>query len=463
MNETTEQKDEAIVEEKTTKAETVTSAGQRTDAETTIRSQTEETRVVSTPRRTAVVAIVAIVAVAATALVLWWLRSPESGAGRPVPAPRTVTLDEPRDGGGAGGGTPAEGTLTLTPEIAARAGIRVETVGEQLATEGGGEAATGVVQPNAYRTTPVVSLVGGIVRRVNGELGENVGRGQPLVVITSDDLATAQSAYLTALAELDERRRAYTRTARLVEIGAASREEFEQATTRLRSSESEVARVRQRLLLLGLTPQRVDALRSSSQISSEVTLPSPIAGTVVSRSVNPGEVIEANREILRVADLSSVWVVGQVYERDLARVRVGSGASITTTAYPGRVFRGRISYIDPSLDQTTRTAQARIELANPGRTLRIGMFVQIAFGALGDGESTQPVVPVAAVQNMLNQQVVFVATNDPNVFVMRPVRLGAETNGRVPVLEGLRVGERIVTEGSFLLRAEWLKQHGSGS
>ena len=188
-------------------------------------------------------------------------------------------------------------------------------------------------------------------------------------------------------------------------------------------------------------------------------VPSPASGTVTSRSANPGEVIEANKELLRVTDLSSVWVVGQVYEKDLARVHVGSGASVTSDAYPGRIFRGRVSYVDPRVDPATRTAQVRIELANPGQVLKIGMFVNIAFATIGGAENTLPVVPVSAVQNINNQQMVFVGTSDPNVFVLRPVRLGPESNGFYPVLEGLTVGERIVTEGSFLLRAEWLKSH----
>jgi cobalt-zinc-cadmium efflux system membrane fusion protein len=319
--------------------------------------------------------------------------------------------------------------------------------------------ATGVIQANAYRTTPVVSLVGGIVRHVDVELGKEVKRGQTIAVVFSEELATAQSRYLTALAQLEEHHKHHRREAQLVEIGAASREEFEQATTQLRTAESEVAAQRQKLLLLGLTPQRIDQLSTSSQISSEVNLPAPASGTVVSRSANPGEVIAANKEIARVADLSSVWVIGQVYEKDLGRVRVGNGATITNDAYPGRVFRGRIAYVDPSLDQATRTAQVRIELANPGQALKIGMYVNVAFAAMAGAPLTTPVVPKDAVQNINNQPVVFVATKDPNAFVLRPVRLGPESNGRYPVLEGLSIGERIVTEGSFLLRAEWVKMN----
>jgi RND family efflux transporter MFP subunit len=206
---------------------------------------------------------------------------------------------------------------------------------------------------------------------------------------------------------------------------------------------------------------RIDALKTTSQISSEVSVTSPSSGTITSRTANPGEVIEANKELMRVTDLSTVWVVGQVYEKDLATVRVGSGANVTSDAYPGQVFRGRVTYVDPKIDSATRTAQVRIELANPRQMFKIGMYVNVAFGALGTAEKTVAVVPKAAVQTINNQQVVFVATDKSNEFIMRPVRVGAETKGSYPVLDGLSAGERVVTDGSFLLRAEWLKQHAS--
>ncbi|MEP6819758.1 MAG: efflux RND transporter periplasmic adaptor subunit [bacterium] len=410
-------------------------------------------------RTVVLIAVVALVAIAAIAGLLLWNRN-KTGAGRPVPAPRTIAGDQ---------STPAtqsastESTVTLSPQAAQNAGIKVEAVGEQLVANGTGSGtgalATGTVQANTYRSTPVVSLVGGIVRRVNAELGQNVRQGQTMAVVFSDELAMAQSKYLSAIADLEEHHKHHSRTMKLVEIGAASREEVEQATTKLLAAEAEVASQRQRLLLLGFTPQRVSQLRSSSQVSSEVSLPAPVSGSVISRSANPGEVIQADKEILRVADLSSVWVIGQVYEKDLGSVRVGSGASIISEAYPGKVFRGRVSYVDPTLDAATRTAQVRIELANPGQSLKIGMYVNVAFGATGKAEKTAPTIPASAVQNLNGQPVVFVSTNDPNVFVMRTVRLGPETNGRYQVLEGLNVGDRIVTEGSFLLRAEWLKMN----
>jgi RND family efflux transporter MFP subunit len=200
-------------------------------------------------------------------------------------------------------------------------------------------------------------------------------------------------------------------------------------------------------------------LRNASQINSEIAVPAPISGTVTTRAVNQSEVIEANKELLRITNLSTVWVIAQVYERDLARLRTGSGASVTTDAYPNQIFRGQVTYIDPRLDENTRTAQVRVELNNPNRALKIGMYVRAAFGALAQAEQTAPIIPVSAAQNLDNGQVVFVATNEPNVFEMRPVRLSAENNQQYQVHEGLNVGDRIVTDGSFLLRAEWLKQH----
>ena len=405
--------------------------------------------------RTAIVAIVGVVAITAVAILLWLLlRSGSSGAGRPVPTPRNIGAEQPTST------TPtSEPTISIDPEAAKRAGIKTEPVGEAMfaGSAAPGQVTTGVVEANAYRATPVVSVVGGIVRRVTAELGQNVTQGQTMAVVFSDELAMAQSRYLNTLAELDEHHKHHLRTVRLVEIGAASREELEQATTKLRTSESELASQRQRLMLLGLGAKRIAQLKTPAQVTSEVSLPAPVSGTVISRAANPGEVIPADKEILRIADLSSVWVMGQVYEKDLGKVVVGSGAIITSDAYPGRVFRGRVSYVDPTLDPATRTAQARIELANPGQALKIGMFVNVAFAALGGAESTTAVIPKSAVQNVNNQQVVFVETATPNTYAMRPVKLGPEVNGQYPVLEGLSEGERIVTDGSFLLRAEWLK------
>jgi cobalt-zinc-cadmium efflux system membrane fusion protein len=416
---------------------------------------TTESSANSPTRKHVPLIIVSLVALVAVVAIAGWLLWPKP-AGKPVPAPRSVSFEETPSQQAAIAG---EQKLILTPEQLRSAGLKIETVGERPTSEAIGQMATGVVQANTYKETPVVSLVAGIVRVVNAELGQNVKRGQTLAVVFSNELAEAQSRYLTAVAALEEHHRHHLRTMKLVEIGAASRQDLETATSQYREAESNVANLRQKLLLLGMSAQRINSLNSTSQISSEVAVPSPSSGTLTSRTANPGEVIEANKELMRVTDLSTVWVVGQIYEKDLATIRVGSGANITSDTYPGRIFRGRVSYVDPRIDPATRTAQVRIELANPGQVLKIGMYINVAFGALGLAEKTAPIVPKDAVQTIGNQQYVFVATENPNEFILRPVRLGLESNGFYAVMEGVNTGDRVVTQGSFLLRAEWLKTH----
>jgi cobalt-zinc-cadmium efflux system membrane fusion protein len=414
----------------------------------------EKTAMARLHRRRAFPIVIAAIALISLAGITWLLWPKQ--AGKPVPAPRSVSFAESPQPATAG-----EQKLTLTPEQMRTAQLKIETVGERPSSEASGQLATGVVQANTYKETPVVSLVGGIVRSVSAELGQNVKRGQRVAVVFSNELADAQSRYLTAVATLDEHHRHHMRTIKLVEIGAASRQDLEMATSQYREAESNLANLRQKLLLLGMSAQRIDSLNSITQINSEVSVPSPSSGTVTGRTVNPGEVIEANKELMRVTDLSTVWVVGQVYEKDLATVRIGSGANIISDAYPGRVFRGHVSYVDPKIDSATRTAQVRIELANPRQIFKIGMYVNVAFGALGLAEKTTATVPKDAVQSIGNQQVVFLATEKAEEFILRPVQVGPEANGFYPVLEGLNAGDRVVVQGSFLLRAEWMKTHTS--
>ncbi len=490
-------------------------------------NHSEDDRVTARRHHPATIAAMIFAGLLVVLLIAWFFGGLGREAGRPVPPPRNVGVET----------SPAEVAanerLTLSPEQLQNAGVTIETVGEQLTPESESLAATGVIEANAYRQTPAVALVGGIVRRVLPELGERVNAGQTVAVIFSDDFAQAQSRYLALSTEVENARRSYERTQRLVainqpgrseleqatrqrraaeaalsemrnryerttrllRIGAASREELEQDNTKLRTAEadleearlreqratqllpispevrsaneeslnklrtaeSDLAATRQRLILYGMSPSRVNALSSSAQVTAELAVASPVTGTVTGRSVNAGEVVDANKELLRITDLSTVWVIAQVYERDVSRLRVGGPATIAAEAFPDRVFRGQVAYIDPQIDEATRTAKVRVELENHGGSLKLGMYVNVSLGGLQSGERTLAVIPASAVQTINGRDVVFVATADPNTFELRPVRLGQRSGDRYPIVEGLTVGERIVTTGSFMLRAEYLK------
>ena len=341
--------------------------------------------------------------------------------------------------------------VSLTPEAVERAGIKIAEARAQSSVSG--VTVPGTVTSNAYRDTKVNALVGGIVRQVMVELGADVRRGAPLAVIFSSELAEAQTKYLSMRAMLEADHQKLERTQKLVALGAASRQELEEVTAVHTGHETEVAAARQRLLLLGLSTERVAKLETAPQVVSEVTVASPADGLVIARSVNPGQVINAGQEFFVVTDLSTVWVIGDLYERDFSRVRVGAPATITLASMPDRTLRGRVAYIDPRVDVSTRTAKVRVEVPNRAGDLRLGMFVTMTFET-GASERTT-VVPRAAVQIIGERSVVYVpAEGEEGKFVERAVKLGPPAGEFVPVLDGLKPGDKVVTDGSFFLRAE---------
>ena len=344
--------------------------------------------------------------------------------------------------------------ISLTLDAIARSGIKIAEVKSGAATAVLAVPAT--VTSNAYRDTKVNALVAGIVRDVSVELGAAVRRGEPLAVIVSSDLADAQMKYVSMRAMLEADHQKLERTQKLVALGSASRQELEEVTALHTGHETEVAAARQRLLLLGLSSDRLDRLQNAAQVVSEVTVPSPADGLVITRSVNPGQVVNSGQELFVVTDLGTVWIIGDLYERDFPRVRVGSQATVTVPSAPDGKMQGRVAYIDPRVDPGTRTAKVRVEVSNRSGDLRLGMFVTVAFQTNATEHVT--VVPRAAVQTIGDRSVVYVpADSDEGKFVERRVKLGARSAEFVQVLEGLTPGDKVVTEGSFFLRAEAAK------
>lgn len=409
--------------------------------------------------------VLAAVIVAAAVFLLTRGSSGSSIAGRPVPAPEGTSVPAP-SGAPSSGAAPRPGdiVITLSPDKLQNAQIKTEVVNEQPGMPSAGAPGirtTGTVQSNAYKEVPVFPIAGGVVRQINVELGNRVTRGQMLATIFSSELADAEAAYLKMAAEVEEHHQHHRRTTELVEIGAVSREDLEQATSLYKTAEANLASSRERLILLGMSEKGVDELRKTQKFPKPlIAVESPASGTLIARSVNAGEVVMQGKEMFRVADLSTVWVIGQIYERDFQAVNIGTPAVITTSAYPDKALHGSVSYIDPRVDLQTRTAQVRIELANPRESLKLGMFVDVNFGgaiqAAGGGQAAT-VVPRSAVQVIGAKQVIFVATDRSGEFVQRDVSIGPEINGMLPVYSGVSTGEQVVTEGSFLLRAESLK------
>jgi RND family efflux transporter MFP subunit len=351
----------------------------------------------------------------------------------------------------ASAGANGEAIITLTPDAAARAGIEVTQV--VASTSGSRLRIPAVVQPNAYRAVIVTPVVSGRITRVLVELGQNVRRGQTLAEVYSPELADAQTQYISAKAELDAHEQELRRTEKLVELGSASRQELEKIHAEHTAAESMLQSRRSRLMLLGMTASQVTGLSSSSQVASMVSVPAPIDGVITVRSANIGLNVDPPTPIFTVVDLTNVWLVGDLYERDLGRVHIGSAATVTTSAYPELKLEGKVSYIDPEIKAETRTAQIRVEVPNPGRQLRLGMFVEMEVGEAGAGGGVM--IPRTAVQVVGDRTVVYLAhPATPGQYAEREVKLGDAGGDLVQIISGLVAGDAVVSRGSFSIRAE---------
>jgi cobalt-zinc-cadmium efflux system membrane fusion protein len=315
----------------------------------------------------------------------------------------------------------------------------------------------GVVNVDEYKEVHVTPLVGGIIKQVPVVLGDHVRRGQPLAVIFSGELAAAESEYLAMLAEYDADHKKLERTQNLLKLGAASQQEEEEVVATHAAHEANVRSSLERLKLLGASDHQIAGLKQAEQIDANLSVPAPISGIVLTRTANLGLVTNVTQELFTVADLSTVWVMASINEKDFSTVRVGTAAVVSAPAYPGRIWKGRVVYIQPQIDPSTRTAQARIQVANPDESLRLDMYMDVAFMSAGGQGLT---VPVSAVQAIGEKQYVFLPVKDSDgSFTVRQVKLGPVSNGFYPVLEGLKLNDEVVRDGSFILKAEAIRQH----
>jgi RND family efflux transporter MFP subunit len=353
--------------------------------------------------------------------------------------------------------TPANAELQveLGPDDLKKAQLQTVPVG--MGETGSVLRVPGIVNADEYHKVHVTPLVGGVIKQVPVVLGDHVRRGQPLAVIFSSDLADAETSYLAMSAELVADHKKLERTQNLLKLGAASQQEEEEVAASHAAHEAHVQAAREKLRLLGASDRQIAALKQAEQIDANFSVPAPINGIVLTRNANLGLVTNMSQELFTVADLSTVWVIASINEKDFSKVHVGTTATVTTQAYPGRVWKGRVVYIQPQVDPITRTAQARIEVENSGESLRLDMYMDIAFVSEGAKGLT---VPESAVQAIGDKQYVFLPIRDSDSsFAVRQVRLGPASNGYYPVLQGLKLNDEVVNEGSFILKAEAVRQH----
>ncbi len=397
--------------------------------------------------------------------------------------------------------------VSLSPESLAAAKLEYAEVTSRPA--GGRVRVAGSVEVNQQQTQQATPLVSGRVEKVYVALGDRVRAGQALATISSPQIAQMHGKLheaetrlalaerelervlkaenrvevLKARALLDQAEAALKRTRRLIELGAGAGKDLIAAEAEYKTAQAEyefqrdislnrqvgeakaavetarvdVSHIRYEMKALG-APVADDEHKDHNHDTSLVTLRAPASGAVTERLVNAGAGIEAGRPLFTIANISTVWVIANVPEAQVGALRVGAPAQVFSAALGGEVRSGRVTYIDPQLNEEARTAKVRVELANPGERLKAGMFTEVEFQVRTAATENELLVPEAAIRRLGERTVVFIAEEDePGHFKVRDVEVGGTTNGLTRILSGLKEGERVVTKGSFTLKTQLLK------
>lgn len=398
--------------------------------------------------------------------------------------------------------------VKLSPEAMESAKIEIEGITQRPAVAL--LQVTGTVEINQQQTQQVTPLVSGRVERVNVVQGDRVNAGAVLAVISSPQIAQMHGklhesetqfalaernlqrvqraenrvAVLQAKARLDESEANLRRVNRLVEIGAGAgkdlvaaeaayktakaeydfqnnislNKELQEAKAAVETSRVDVKHIRDEMAALGVNIPEGEHEDHKGN-TSLVMLLAPASGIIAERLVNPGAGIEAGKPLFTISNLSSVWVIANVPEAQLGQLNIGTPADIRSSALGSNAISGRVAYIDPQLSEDTRTGRVRIEVPNPGERLKAGMFVQIGFQTSTNAATGEElVVPSTAVQRIGDKTIVFISKDDEQgAFEIREVELGGAAGGYHQVLSGLKLGEKVVTKGSFALKTQMQK------
>ena len=329
--------------------------------------------------------------------------------------------------------------VSLTPERIQTIGVKTGVVAYKLVHDE--IRTTGNVEADETHLVEVQVRFSGWIQKVYADATfQRVRKGQPLLTIYSPDLVTTENEYLLARQNRDNLAKS---TVPGVASGAAS----------LLSSALE------RLKQWQIPEREIEELEQTGKVKRELEVDAPASGFITERNAFPDMYVQPGTKLYSLADLSTVWVYAEVFQNDLGRVKVGSPAEISVDSYPGRVFRGRVSFIWPQLDPATRTAKVRLEIQNPDLKLALGMFVNVRLNIpLG----RQLVIPASGVFYTGTRQIAFIDRGGGR-FEPRDIEVGARAGDDIVVLKGLKAGERIVTSANFLIDSESQLQAAMGS
>jgi len=326
--------------------------------------------------------------------------------------------------------------------------LTVETVGlHDFVSE---ELTEGKIAANGDRETPVFSPYSGRITRVIAGLGDTVKAGAPLAILEASEFVQAQNDLATVGAQVKLARITEARKHALYEAKGGSLQDWQSAQNDLTAAETALSAVRNRLGILGKSPAEIAALEKNQTISAVATLSAPIAGVVVDRQVGPGQFVQAGGATpqFTIADTSSVWLLANVRESDAALVKLGQPVEVHVPAYPNRDFKARLTYVSAVVDPATHRLPVRAQIGNSDGALKPEMFAN--FRILTSDASESPAVPQGAVVYEGAAAHVWVLAGD-GLLSLRSIRIGRSNDGLIEVLEGLKPGEKVVTQGGLFI------------
>jgi len=294
------------------------------------------------------------------------------------------------------------------------------------------------------------------IAEVHVAIGDWVKRGQAVVTLQSEEVGEARSAYYKARADRELAKANDEREKLLFDRGVGAQKSHLAAEVGLKVADANLDAAEKKLHVLGFTEEQVRLIDQTHQVNPVITLFAPVAGRVIENNAVLGAMVDQSTEILTIMDPTTLWIDADVYERDIAKVRTGQEVEVTVPAYPGEVFRGRISYIGDVLEEETRTVTVRTEVQNPQHRLKPGMFADVV--VFLNGATKVLTLPQEAVLDDGNDKIVFVAVDDG--YLPRVVEVGSKHDGQVEIVRGLEEGEMVVTAGCYQLKSKLHEQAG---
>jgi RND family efflux transporter MFP subunit len=364
--------------------------------------------------------------------ILYWVdpMHPQYKSDKPGIAPDCGMKLEPVYADAAPAETQAPGTVEISPEKQQLMGMSFSTAEYEGMSDTIRAAAR--VTLDETRVAKVQARLEGWIDQVFVDFtGKAVRQGEPMLTVYSPEALATQQEYLLA-------------------IKAQHSMHDNPVHEMSESTDNLVAAAKKRLELWDIGSREIDEIGRTGETIKNLPLVAPISGYVMERNAYAKQHVTPETVLYTLADLSSVWVVADVFEYEAGNVRVGQGAALTLSSLPGRVFHGRVSYVLPQMDPTTRTLKVRIQFENPGLALKPDMYGEVE---LQTGGARKLVVPDTAVLNSGERQVVFLDGGDGH-FEPRNVKIGAQSDGRTEILSGLKEGDRVVTAGNFLIDSE---------